>query len=593
MILVLVPVLIELIFLCLVGSRLYDATKEYAKLQRSRDALIQLHHFEKIAEDALLALAKEDDTDAEKKAADVDKLITTMEIPWANANSSEHPELNAIIRDSEQARLNLIDVLKQVRLRLLKHMGRTVTPGKLLPKSATISMFMEVRPLSKRIIEIETEMLNSDTGQIESLTWKLGILLVGGAVIGFLISLWLVRDFTAVFLNRLSTVANKAFLLAGGKDLPPPLDGNDELAELDHVLLQAHKELKNARQKQFAILDNARDVLCTLDSRMRFVTTGDAASKVWLYPSDDLLGLSIVSIVTPETQDVTRDALSKLAETSGECEFENDVKRKDGTTKTFLWKVSFSKEQGHFFCVAHDVSELKAAQQLKQQFLTTASEELRAPLSQVTSLIGSMTGSNALSLPKGAQEELAKANYNLTRLTDLVSELLDLEEMEALDREIERLPVSAQEVCNQAGQTLEALAQSHSIQIEQPRNDATILGDKRRLTQALINLLSNSIKFSPRNSTVSLTIETSGNEVTLSVSDQGPGIAEEDRELLFAKFSQIGTANKSKIKGSGVGLALVKSIAEAHGGKAGFKPTAAGGSCFFITLPSQSEADAT
>ena len=128
MILVLVPVLIELIFLCLVGSRLYDATKEYAKLQRSRDALIQLHHFEKIAEDALLALAKEDDTDAEKKAADVDKLITTMEIPWANANSSEHPELNAIIRDSEQARLNLIDVLKQVRLRLLKHMGRTVTP---------------------------------------------------------------------------------------------------------------------------------------------------------------------------------------------------------------------------------------------------------------------------------------------------------------------------------------------------------------------------------------------------------------------------------------------------------------------------------
>ncbi len=63
--------------------------------------------------------------------------------------------------------------------------GAYCYPGKLLPKNATITMFMEVRPLSKRIIEIETEMLNSDTGQIESLAWKLGILLVGGAVIGF------------------------------------------------------------------------------------------------------------------------------------------------------------------------------------------------------------------------------------------------------------------------------------------------------------------------------------------------------------------------------------------------------------------------
>ncbi len=593
MILVLVPVIIELIFLSLVGIRLYDATNEYTKLQRSRHALIQLHHFEKVAEDALLALAKEDDTDADKKIADIDKLITTMQIPWTNANSTEHPELNAIIRDSEAARTNLIDVLKQVRLRLWKHMGRTVTPGKLLPKNATITMFMEVRPLSKRIIEIETEVLNSDTGQIESLAWKLGILLVGGAVIGFLISLWLVRDFTAVFLNRLSIVANKAFLLAGGKDLPPPLEGNDELAELDHVLIQAHKELKNARQKQFAILDNARDVLCTLDSRMRFVTTGDAASKVWLYPADDLLGLSVVSIITPETQDLTRNALNKLGETGGECEFENDVKRKDGTTKTFLWKVSFSKEQGQFFCVAHDVSELKAAQELKQQFLNTASEELRAPLSQVTMLIGSMTSNSSLNLPKSAQEELAKANYNLTRLTDLVSELLDLEDLETLDRDIERLPVSAMEVARQAAQTLDALAQSRSIRIDTPTSDATITGDTRRLTQALINLISNSIKFSPRHSTVSLSVEASENEVTLSVSDQGPGIAEKDRKLLFEKFSQTGTENKSKIKGSGLGLALVRSIAEAHGGKAGFRPSASGGSCFYITLPAASEVEAT
>ena len=584
MILVLVPVMIELAFLGIVGNRLYEATKEYERLERSRHALIQLHHFEKIAEDAVIALAQEEDTEAEKKIADIDTLINAMQIPWATADSIEHPELVSIIRDSEAARINLIAVLNQVRLRLYKHIGRTVPVGKLVPKASTLNMFMEVRPLSKRIIEVETDMLNSDIGQIEGLTWKLGVILVSGAVIGFLISLWLVRDFTAGFLNRLSAVANKAFLLAGGRDLPAAIEGNDELAELDKVLLQAHTELKNARQKQFAILDNARDVLCTLDSRLRFITVGEAASKVWLYSPDELLGLSLISIISESSQDVTRNELSNLTLSGGECEFENEIKRKDGTIQPFLWKITYSKEQTSFFCVAHNISEMKAAQQLKQQFLNTASEELRSPINEVNSLIGSIEAQSA-GLTQAAREELAKANYNLKRLSDLVAELLDLEDVESLARDFERKPVSAAEICRQARLTLEALATSNSIRITQALDDATIYADKGRLVQALINLLSNAIKFSPKGSTVTLSISSSAKNTTISVIDQGPGIPEKDRELIFAKFQQSANTNKTAIKGSGLGLALVKSIAEAHGGIAGYKPQQTGGSCFYIELP--------
>ncbi|HIA51571.1 MAG TPA: PAS domain S-box protein [Candidatus Melainabacteria bacterium] len=589
MILVLVPVVIELAFLGIVGNRLYQATKEYERLERSRHALIQLHHFEKVAEDAILALAQEDDALSEKKIADIDTLINALEIPWTTANSFEHPELNAIVRDSESARVNLISVLKQVRLRLIRHIGRTVPAGKLLPKASTITMFMEVRPLSKRIIEVETDMLDSDSGQIESLTWKLSVILASGAGIGFLISLWLVRDFTAGFLNRLTNVANKALLLAGGRDLPPPIEGNDELAELDKVLLQAHTDLKQARQKQFAILDNARDVLCTLDGRLRFITVGEAANKVWLYSPDELLGLSLISMVSEQTQEVTRQQLSKLAETGGDCEFENDVKRKDGTVQPFLWKVSHSKEQASYFCVAHNISEMKAAQQLKQQFLTTASEELRAPINEVNSLIGSIVNANSEAIPKAAQEELAKANFNLMRLSDLVAELLDLEDVEAAGQDIDKHPVSAAEICRQARLTLEALAASRGIKIVQLPTDAIIYGDNGRLIQALINLLSNAIKFSPNDSTVNLDVATSATTVTISVIDQGPGIPEKDKELVFAKFQQSESANKSKIKGSGLGLALVKSIAEAHDGTAGYKPVPTGGSCFYIEIPKTPE----
>ena len=581
-----VPVIIELAFLGIVGNRLYEATQEYERLERSRHALIQLHHFEKIAEDAVIALAQEEDTEAERKIGDIDTLINAMQIPWATTDSIEHPELMSIMRDSEAARINLIAVLKQVRLRLYKHIGKTVPVGKLVPKASTLNMFMEVRPLSKRIIEVETDMLNSDTGQIEGLTWKLTVILVSGALIGFLISLWLVRDFTAGFLNRLSAVANKAFLLAGGRDLPPAIDGNDELAELDKVLLQAHTELKNARQKQFAILDNARDVLCTLDNRLRFITVGDAASKVWLYSPDELLGLSLISIISESSQDATRTELSDLTLNGGECEFENEVKRKDGTKQPFLWKVSYSKEQANFFCVAHNITEMKAAQQLKQQFLNTASEELRSPINEVNTLIASIE-TDATDITQAAREELAKANYNLKRLSDLVAELLDLEDVENLSRDFEKKSISAAEICRQARLTLDALATSNSITILQTPDDATIYADKGRLIQALINLLSNAIKFSPKGSTVTLSVSSNAKSTTISVIDQGPGIPEKDREVIFSKFQQAASTNKTAIKGSGLGLSLVKSIAEAHGGMAGYKPHQAGGSCFYIELPSE------
>jgi len=594
MILVLVPVIIELIFLSAVGIMLYDSVKEYEKLQRSRDALMRLHKFQEIAEKALFSLASEEinPTSYENKLAEIDSLLVSLEVPWSSLKF-EHPELNAIMRDSELARMNLIELLKQIRLRFLQNLGRPIPAGKLLPKSSTITMFMNVRPLSKRIIEVETDMLNSDTGQLESLTWRLGLLLAGGGLFGFIISVCLVRDFTSVFLNRLSMVADKAFLLAGGKDLPAPIAGNDELAELDKVLLQAHEELKSARQKQFAILDNARDVIFTLDSRLRFITTGAAASKVWLYQEDDLLGLSVLSIVTESTQEQTRSHMSRLAESGGECEFENDIKCKDGIIKSFLWKVSFSRVQDNFFCVAHDVSDLKAVQQLKQQFLTTASEGLRAPLDLATSLVGSLVRDGQEKIPASAQEELSKANYNLTRLTDLVSELLELEALESLKRDIEEHPVQAMEIFKQASQTLEALASSNSIRVTLEGDDATVFGDQRRLVQAIVNLLSNAIKFSPSKTTVTLAAEKSDGRIILSVNDEGPGISDEDREQIFNKFRQTSTAAKSKIKGSGLGLALVKSVAEAHGGEAGCKPNSRGkGSTFFITLPDKSEEEA-
>jgi len=119
-----------------------------------------------------------------------------------------------------------------------------------------------------------------------------------------------------------------------------------------------------------------------------------------------------------------------------------------------------------------------------------------------------------------------------------------------------------------------------------------MFGDELRLVQAVINLLSNAIKFSPKNGTVTLAIVRSANHVELRIVDEGPGIPQEDANLIFEEFRQSATAKQSSMKSTGLGLAIVKAIAEAHGGEVGVDSEVGKGSTFWIRIPTNSE-DAT
>lgn len=587
-----VPVLIELVFIVTMGFLLLGASHDYDKLERSRDALIKLHQVEMIVVNALLALAGEDGNDLERKIDDMTKIQKTVETSWGSIDVTEHPELADVFRQSESAREKLFTIVSEARSKLITQFETGLRPRSPLKKDSTMLLFMEVRPLTKRIIEIEAEMLQKEPGQIEQLTWNISAILLAGALFGFGASIFLVHSFTTAFLNRLSLVERNAILLAAGKDLPPATGGDDEIAELDNVLVEAAQELKDARQKQFAILDNARDVICSLDTRMRFETTDASANKIWHFSPDELLGLSLLTIVTPDSQEITRRVLSQLANEGGETAFENAVICANGEVKSFLWTVSWSQPEKNFFCVAHDITEVKTARELKKQFLELASAELRTPLETAGALLSSLM-SDTSKLPGTSERELQKACYSLGRLTELVNELLDLEALESNRNDLNLLPIEALQTCNNAVDSLEALAQNNSIKIVRPQNSELILADERRLVQVLTNLLSNAIKFAPANSTISVKIERHKNFAHLSVNDQGPGIPERERALIFDKFHQTRAQSNVNIKGTGLGLAIVKSIVEAHDGEVGVDSIVSGGSSFFIRIPLAHLAQAT
>jgi len=188
-------------------------------------------------------------------------------------------------------------------------------------------------------------------------------------------------------------------------------------------------------------------------------------------------------------------------------------------------------------------------------------------------------------ISEGAIKELNRVQTSANRLTELVGELLELEKLEAGKLNLDLAPVSASDVCEAAKELLLGLAQKNTVQLKGPIGEALIMAEEKRMVQMITNLMSNAIKFSPKDSTVTISIVKDETFAEIRISDQGPGIAADDKALIFEKFRQSRTAEGVTAKGTGLGLAIVRALAESHGGEVGVESEVGKGSTFFIRVP--------
>jgi len=166
--------------------------------------------------------------------------------------------------------------------------------------------------------------------------------------------------------------------------------------------------------------------------------------------------------------------------------------------------------------------------------------------------------------------------------------MLDLAKIEAGKLEWHMERVSASEVAREAATALGQLFRDKSVElkIKLPDSVSTIIADRDRLFQVVVNLLSNAVKFSPRDAgLVTLAVETNTEGVRLSVTDNGPGIAPQDRDAIFERFRQVGDTLTAKPEGSGLGLAISRMIVEHFGGRAWVEEASDGGAIFRVWLP--------
>jgi PAS domain S-box-containing protein len=228
--------------------------------------------------------------------------------------------------------------------------------------------------------------------------------------------------------------------------------------------------------------------------------------------------------------------------------------------------------------------EAERANRAKSAFLSNMSHDLRTPLNAI---LGFAQLLDLDDLPGDRKESVAQILRGGTHLLSLINEVLDIARIEAGHMSLSMEPVHAIEITEQAAELVGPLAAQRAITIvvdEPAGQDLVVLADRQRLSQVLINLLSNGVKYNREGGTVTIGFTAvEGGRVRLSVTDTGAGIAEGKLQLLFQPFERLG-ADQTSIEGTGLGLALSRGLAEAMGGSIGVESVVNHGSTFWVEL---------
>lgn len=251
--------------------------------------------------------------------------------------------------------------------------------------------------------------------------------------------------------------------------------------------------------------------------------------------------------------------------------------------------VKGSDELAYLDEVLHNAAEdLKKANDHRQSLMEMVAHDLRSPLMSCQVSMQILSSDKMPELPPIAVRQINSVQGNIKRVVEMVNDLLTIDKLEAGKLELEIDEIDVSELAAEAIESVSALAREKQIKINNTCTGEIVDGDFKRLLQILLNYLSNAIKFSPPQSTISVYCGKQDDFVVIFVQDQGPGLEQEDQEHLFEKFYQVSNSEDSqgqKSKGFGLGLAICKLLAEAHGGEVGVESQLGKGSRFWLTIP--------
>lgn len=378
------------------------------------------------------------------------------------------------------------------------------------------------------------------------------------------------------------------------------------LRQLDAQVRERTSELSQSHDLLYSVLAAARSfAIVATDARGVIMLFNKGAERMLGYQAEDMVGKQQPGsfLVAEEISQRARVLEAELgrplqgdevftlrAQQGTEEVLMMHYRHRDGRLIPVQTVVSAIKDADGgvrgYLGIAEDISERLRNETLKNQFISTVSHELRTPLTAISGALGLLRAGSLGPVPESMGQMLEIACSNSERLTRLVDDLLDVEKLMAGRMALYPAVHPVAGLVRASLDNLQAMAAQQDVKLVIRQLDGlSVRVDASRFQQVLTNLLSNAIKFSPPGGCVSVEMSQIAGHVRTLVTDQGPGIPAAFHPQLFQRFAQADSGDSRRQSGTGLGLAISKQLTEHMGGRIGYEPGPAGGSCFWVEFP--------
>jgi len=374
---------------------------------------------------------------------------------------------------------------------------------------------------------------------------------------------------------------------------------------------KAEEALQASEEKFRNIFEGAKDSLIFVDTTGKILDVNEEAVKTFGGSKEEVLGKHFSKLgVTPvkEIPTLLKNFAKVLRDKKALINIQ--IKNKKGEIRNLECSANLlkiGKKKSGVMIVARDVTDRKRAEEkikrqniklkkldrIKTDFLNVTSHELRTPMAAMKGYIQMLSKQKLGDVTPEQKDALNVVLRNTNRLDNLIEEILDISRLESGTMKFIPEKTDVTEMIREVVETMQASADLKNIKINTELEEIPeLIIDQERIKQVLMNLVNNSIKFSPHDSTINLCTKMKKDNVLFELQDFGRGIPKNKQKKIFERFYQVDSGMDRKFGGVGLGLSISQGIVNAHGGKIWVGSTVGKGSIFKFSIPIQSVKDA-
>ncbi|MES2276142.1 MAG: ATP-binding protein [Bacteroidota bacterium] len=451
-------------------------------------------------------------------------------------------------------------------------------------------------PVMQQSGRLGTLYIQSDLKEIYTQLGRLifiaGLLFAGSLTVAYFLSVFLQKRITKPIL----LLENTARTISEQHDysVRAVKTNADELGSLTDAFNQmlTEIELQNQTISQLAaIVESSNDPIISMALDGTITSWNDSAERTFGYAAGEMIGQSILTIVPPDRIEEEAEILARLEQGERIEQFETQRLTRNKKLLDISLTISPLKDAGGKIIgsskIARDISEKKQAERRKNDFIGMVSHELKTPLTSIRSYVqvllaeAKRRGSDAFIV-----NALTRTDVQTKKMSHMIQDFLNLARLEEGKIQLMLQEFQLQPLIEEIAGDAQFLTTNHKI-ITDNCADVNVWGDREKIGQVLMNLLTNAIKYSPKGGDIRISYTSENEKVRIRVSDQGLGISPAEQKKLFQRFYRVENEQVQMVSGFGIGLYLVSEILRYHNSQIEVESKEGDGSSFYFSLETQ------